>query len=121
MDEYSIIIEYETEEGREEEFVRLLKDHARRSLEEDSGCTRFDILKPVERTGVPVANRVIVTGWFSNEAALRSHEENPRLERLRSAYAPLLKSRRLILSKPLQPRLAEEGIRPEHLSAANDD
>ncbi len=38
MDEYSIIVEYETEEGREEEFVQLLTDHARRTLEEEAAA-----------------------------------------------------------------------------------
>ncbi len=121
MEEFSIIVEYETEDGREDEFLQVVTDHARRTLEEESGCLRFEVLKPVERGGAPIPNRIIVSEYYASYGAVEEHENNPRLERVRSALAPLVKSRRLVLSKALQQRPAEEGIRPENLNAANDD
>ncbi len=121
VEEFSIIVEYETEDGREDEFLQIIRDHARRTLEEEPGCLRFEVLKPVERSGAPIPNRIIVSEYYASYSAVESHENNPRLQRVRSAVAPLVKSRRLVLSKALQQRPAEHGIRPENLNAANDD
>lgn len=121
MDEQAVIVEYEIEEGRAEEFRTLITDHARRTLEEEQGCLRFEVLEPVERGGGAIPNRMMVYEIYASPLAFAQHGQNPRLERVRTAMAPLVKSRRLVLARVLDHRPVEEGIRPENLTAANDD
>lgn len=120
MDEHAVIVEYEIEDGRAEAFRALIIDHARRTLLEEQGCLRFEVLEPIERGGEALANRMMVQEIYASALALAQHEQNPRLERVRAAMAPLVKSRRLVLARVIDHRPAEEGIRPENLTAAND-
>ena len=89
MTALTIIVEFETHEGREEEFIALIREHARKTLEEEPGCLRFEVIKPIERNGTPIANKVMVNELYANEAAVTAHENNPRLAKVRAANAPL--------------------------------
>ena len=121
MNDYGIIVEYEIEDGRDEEFLALITDHARRTREEEPGCLRFEVLRPVKRSGAAIPNRFMVNELYAGMAAIEAHEASQRLARLREALAPLVKSRRLVMMESLEQRTSEEGIRPQDLSAANDD
>lgn len=120
MTALTIIVEFETHEGREEEFTAIIREHARKTLEEEPGCLRFEVIKPITRDGTPIANKVVVNELYANEAAVTAHENNPRLVKVRAANAPLLKSSRLILAKSLNAKGAE-GLSPQELNASNDD
>jgi quinol monooxygenase YgiN len=121
MSALTIIVEFETHEGREEEFTALIREHARKTLEEEPGCLRFEVIKPIERDGTPIPNKVMVNEVYANEAAVTAHENNPRLARVRAANAPLLKSRRLILARSLSAKTTDQGLTPQQLNASNDD
>ena len=120
MSGWAIIVEFETHDGREEEFVALMRDHAHRTLDEEPGCLRFEVLKPVEQDGSEVPNRVIVSELYAGEAAVAHHENNPRMANLRATLGPLLKSRRRILARALDGERVDEGLRPEDLNSSND-
>jgi quinol monooxygenase YgiN len=121
MSALAIIVEFETHNGREAEFIALIREHARKTLEEEPGCLRFEVIKPIERDGTPIPNKVMVNELYASEAAVRAHENNPRLVTVRAANAPLLKSSRLILAQPLGGRDHDEGLTPQQLNASNDD
>ena len=119
MPQISIIVEYETHEGREPEFTALVRDHARRTLFEEDGCLRFEVLKPVDADGAPIPNRLMVSELYADQAAVDLHGSNPRLEAVRAAFGPMLKSRRLTLAQVLD-ETDEEGMTPDQLNASND-
>lgn len=121
MTEMTIIVEFETLEGAEPEFIRIMSDHAMRTLNEEPGCLRFDVIKPLDEDGAPIDNKVMVNELYADQAAVDAHNANPRLKTLRAATGPLLKSRRLILAKSLADRPVEVGRPPSELNAANDD
>ena len=121
MPEMTIIVEFETLDGREAEFTALMREHARRTLHEEPGCLRFEVVKPVEPDGTPIPNRLVVNELYADAAALSAHENNPRLAKLRAATGPLLKSRRLIMARALDEEIEETGLSPEELNASNDD
>ena len=79
MPEMTIIVEFETLDGREAEFTALMRDHARKTLQEEPGCLRFEVIKPVEPDGTPIPNRVMVNELYADQAALAAHERNPRM------------------------------------------
>lgn len=121
MAEMTVIVEFETLEGAEPEFIRIISDHAQRTLLEEEGCLRFEVIKPVEKDGSAIPNKVIVNELYADQAALEAHNLNPRMEPLRATTGPLLKSRRLIIAKSLAQRPVDQGIPPTELNAANDD
>jgi (4S)-4-hydroxy-5-phosphonooxypentane-2,3-dione isomerase len=95
MPKIAIIVEYEIADGKENELTECISEHARLTLEEEAGCLRFEIVKPIERDGTPVPDKLLLTELYESEAALAIHEKNPRMPGLRAATAPLLKSMRL--------------------------
>jgi autoinducer 2-degrading protein len=115
----AIIVEYETHEGREEEFAALIKDHARRTLFEEEGCLRFEVLKPIDVDGAPIPNRMMVSELYADQTAVDLHGSNPRLAIVRAAFGPLLKSRKLTLAEVVDDP-DEEGLTPDELNASND-
>lgn len=115
----TVIVEFETNEGCEEQFTALIRDHASRTRQEEPGCLRFEVIKPVEADGRPLRNRIMVNELYADEAALAAHERNPRLPEFRATIAPLLKSRRLILARAVDGR-ARDGLTPDELNASND-
>ncbi|WP_395451287.1 putative quinol monooxygenase [Aminobacter sp. UC22_36] len=117
----TIIVEFETLDGAEEQFLDLISEHARATLQEEPGCLRFEVIKPVERDGTPVANKVMVNALYADDSAVAVHERNPRMADVQAALSPLLKSRRLILARSLGLVDPNGGMRPEELNAANDD
>lgn len=121
MAEMTVIVEFETLEGAEPEFIRIIADHAQRTLHEEPGCLRFEVIKPLDKHGAQIPNKVMVNELYADQAALDIHNANPRLEGLRTQFASLLKSRRLIVAKSLAERSVDHGIPPTELNAANDD
>ncbi len=120
MPKINIIVEYETHEGREEEFASLIKDHARRTLFEEDGCLRFEILKPVDAAGAPIPNRMMVSELYADQTAVDLHANNPRLAIVRAALVPLLKFRKPTLAQIVDEATDDEGLAPEELNASND-
>jgi len=92
----AIIVEFETVEGSEEEFTRVISEHARLTREEEAGCLRFEVIKPISRDGTPIPNKVMVNELYADQAAIQAHENNPRMPPLGETIRPLLVSRRLI-------------------------
>ena len=121
MPEMTIIVEFETLEGAEQQFLALISEHARATLQEEPGCLRFEVIRPVEGDGTPIANRVMVSELYADMSAVAAHERNPRMPDVQKATSPLLKSRRLILGTVEGLTDPDGGLRPEELNAANDD
>ena len=121
MPQISIIVEYEMLDGREEEFTALIRDQARRTRVEEPGCLRFEVLKPVDANGLPIANRMMVSELYADRAAFTAHSNNPRLAGLRTAVGPLLKSRKLTIAEVVDGQAQETGLAPDELNASNDD
>lgn len=120
MPQIAIIVEYEIHEGQESGFAALIKEHARRTLFEEDGCLRFEVLKPLDEAGNAVANRMMVSELYADHTALTVHMNSPRLATLRASVGPMLVSRRLITSNVLDDRGDDEGLTPDQLNSSND-
>lgn len=120
MAEMTVIVEFEALEGAEPEFLQIISEHAQRTLHEEDGCLRFEVIKPVDSDGAPLANRIMVNELYADQAALEAHNLNPRLAMVRERIGPLLKSRRLIVARSMAERKVDHGMQPTELNAAND-
>jgi (4S)-4-hydroxy-5-phosphonooxypentane-2,3-dione isomerase len=120
LPQISVIVEYEIHDGRHQDFTTLMKDHARRTLFEEDGCLRFEVLEPVDENGIPLPGRLMVSELYADRGAFTTHMESPRLAALRTKVGPLLKSRRVLVSRLADDRADETGLAPDELNAAND-
>ena len=121
MPAVTIIVEFETVEGAAAEFERIITDHARRTLHEERGCLRFEVVRPLDASGRPDPDRLVVDELYADEAAVAAHRANPRMAPLLAAMAPLIKAERRIEAHALSQSQIDEGKRPDELNAANDD
>lgn len=120
MPKVMVIVEYETNEGCDAKLVASLRDHARRTLHEEPGCLRFEVIRPIDEHGNPIGNRLMVCELYASQAAFAAHKANPRMPGLQAKNAPLLKSRRVIPALTLDVEPADDGLQPDELNAAND-
>lgn len=97
MARVAIVVEFKLKAGQHAAFDRIIREHARRTLEEEPGCERFDVLQPVGRDGTPDEARVMLREVYRNQAAVDEYGRNPRLTTVRDAYAPTIEDRRLTL------------------------
>ncbi len=96
MSQIAIIVEFQLKPGKQAEFEKLIRAHAERSLNEEEGCLRFDVLQAIDDNGSAVADCIWLTELYENAEAVKEHENSPRMPILGEAVGPLVANRRLI-------------------------
>jgi len=96
MARIGIIVEFQMEEANHAAFTAIIAEHARMTKAEEPGCQQFDVLQPMKK-GEPDRSRVMLVEVYVDDAAFKAHGENPRLARVRDAYAALITGRTLSL------------------------
>ena len=97
METIALIVEYETHPGKEQEFLEAMQEHARACLVEESGCLRFEVLRPLDEQGKPIPNRFMANELFAGHEALAAHRATLRWQAIAERFKVLLASRRPIL------------------------
>jgi quinol monooxygenase YgiN len=95
----ALIVEYETHPGKEAEFEIAIRAHATACLNEEPGCLRFEVLRPLDDAGQPLPNKFMANELFVDHEALAAHRATPRWLRIAELFKVLLVSRRPILSE----------------------
>jgi quinol monooxygenase YgiN len=93
MPKLSLIVEYQPHAGMEVEFLEVMRRHAKACLEEEPGCLRFEILRPLDEAGQPMANRLMANELFTDQAALAFHRSTPRWQALNDKFKVMLANR----------------------------
>lgn len=96
MLQIAIIVEFETLPGQQAQFEEVIREHARRTVAEEPGCLRFEVLHLVDETGARVPNKLLVNELYADRAAVVAHRASARMPKVGAALAPLVASRRLI-------------------------
>jgi quinol monooxygenase YgiN len=96
MEQMAVIVDFELVEGRESEFAAIMRDHAQKTLTEEEGCLRFEIIKPVDENGAPLPNRIAVNELYRDWDAVLLHRRNPRIPDFSAAIELLVASRRTL-------------------------
>ncbi len=96
MSQISIIVEFHLKPGQQEAFEELISAHARASKEQEPGCLRFDVLRPVEKDGTPINDCVWLAELYKDKAAVEAHEASPRMPILGEKIGPMVVSKRLV-------------------------
>jgi quinol monooxygenase YgiN len=94
MARIGIIVEFRIKPGQHAAFDAIIRDHATKTLAEEPGCERFDVLQPVNN-GVRDESRLLLCEIYQDQAAFEAHGRNPRLAKVRETYASMIDSRTL--------------------------
>ena len=97
MPRIGIIVSFRLKPGSWEKFDAIIREHARRTREEEPGCERFEAFQPVTAEGALDKGRFMVCEVYRDQAALDAHIKNPRLAVVRKNYADLVESRELTI------------------------
>ena len=92
MSQIAIVVEFHVKPAHRQEFEALIRDHARKTLETEPGCKRFDVMIPRKEDG-----RVLLCEVYEDDAALKAHSETPRLVEVRNAYKDMITDRSLTI------------------------
>ncbi len=87
MSRIALVVEFHVKTERREDFIALMREHAKGTLEEEEGCLQFDVLLPNEN------GRVFLYEVYRDQAALEVHMGSARLARTRAAYEDMIESR----------------------------
>jgi autoinducer 2-degrading protein len=88
MSPYVIIVEFTIKSGEMPRFMPLMLENAERSLRDEPGCRRFDVL-----TGED--GRVILYEIYDDEAAFQAHLKAPHFHRFDEASKMLIAAKRV--------------------------
>jgi quinol monooxygenase YgiN len=105
----TVIVEYEVEPANKAKLVEIINAHARRTLNEESGCILFDIVSPTDLAGKPIDDRVVILELYRDAAAFEKHRASPNLPQYFENTKPLIKNRRPVIGQ-----MAEAGLRDVH-------
>ena len=93
MARVGIIVEFTIKPGCWPDFDKIMREHARRTLETEPGCERFDVMQPVSDAGVPDESKLMLCEVYASDEDFAAHARQPRLLEVRAATGPLLAGR----------------------------
>ena len=91
MERFLITVDFYLLPGALDPFIALIKENARRSLAEEPGCHRFDVL--VQR-GVP--DHILLYEIYKNRAAFDVHLKSRHFAEFNAASAPYVKDKKVV-------------------------
>ena len=94
MSKVALVVTFKAAQGRKDELIEGLKGHARRTLDNEEGCIRFDVLSP--RGGDA---DVMLYELYRDQTALDEHASSNRLKAWREESAPLVAERSITITE----------------------
>ena len=85
MGHYSLMVDFQVNDGKMDEFLPLMKENARASVANEPGCLQFDVLHV---QGEP--NRLVLFEVYQDEAAFQAHMKMPHLAAFLEKARPMM-------------------------------
>lgn len=99
MPRIAITVTFTIKPGCWEAFNAHMRTHAAKTLAEEPGCERFDVLQPLNEDGTPDHSRLLLVEVYRDMDAVVAHRANPRMPSVGAGSAPLLAGRELTISE----------------------
>ncbi len=97
MARIGIMVDFRIKPGSWAAFNTHIRAHASRTLQEEPGCERFDVLQPLGDDGKPDHGRIMLCEVYNDMAAFDAHRRNPRMPSVAEGSKPLLDGRELTI------------------------
>ncbi len=91
MDRFVITVDFYLLPAALDPFLALIKENARKSLEQEPGCRRFDVLV---QKGVP--DHILLYEVYENRAAFDVHLKSRHFAEFNSASAPYVNDKKVV-------------------------
>jgi len=88
----ALVVEFDVKPEHRTAFENVIRSHAVRTLEAESGCLQFDVLIPQEDTG-----KVFLFECYRDADAFKEHTKSPILADTRSKYKDMIANRRITI------------------------
>lgn len=95
---YAIIVTFRIAEGSFPRFLDLIRENAARSLADEPGCSRFDVL-----TDPAAADTVVLYEIYDDEAAFRHHTTTAHFKVFDAQSAPMVAEKTVLQLDLLPP------------------
>ncbi len=92
MSKIAIVVEFQIKPGCLEDFLKVIREHATGTLQEEDGCLQFDVLLPKDG-----GDRVLLYEAYRDDEAFKVHGQSARLVRTRASYADMIAARTITL------------------------
>ena len=96
MSRIALVVEFDVKPEHREAFEKVIRSHAARTLEAESGCLQFEVLIPKEDTG-----KVFLFECYRDDDALKEHAKSPILAATRETYKDMITNRRITVCNAL--------------------
>ncbi len=102
MTQIALMVEFEIDPDNRDAFLAVVHEHAQKTLAEEPGCVRFDVLEPFAvqqldgTVSDPDPSTVYLYEVYLDDAAFATHLESPLLPLLRERYQPYVRDRRIV-------------------------
>ena len=96
MNHIALVVEFDVKPKNRSEFEDIIRSHAARTLEAESGCLQFDVLIPQEDAG-----KVFLYECYRDSNALKTHAKSPILADTREKYKDMITDRKITVCNAL--------------------
>ena len=90
MSKVALVVEFDVKPEHREAFEDVIRGHAHRTLEAESGCLQFDVLIPKDEP-----NKVFLFECYADADAFAAHGKSPILAETREKYKDMIEGRRI--------------------------
>lgn len=94
MSKIALVVSFKAAEGRKDELIEGLKGHAQRSLDNEEGCIRFDVLIP--RSGEA---DVMLYELYESQAAFDLHSASDHIKMWRGMSEGMVAERSIVITE----------------------
>jgi quinol monooxygenase YgiN len=94
MSKIALVVRFKAAEGHKQELIEGLKGHAKRSLDNEEGCIRFDVLVP--RSGDA---DVMLYELYADQAAFDLHSASEHIKLWRKLSEGMVAERHIAITE----------------------
>ncbi len=92
MSKVALVVEFDVKPEHRQAFEEIIRSHASRTKEAESGCVQFDVLIPQRDE-----NKVLLFECYEDAAAFEVHGKSPILAETREKYKDMIVDRKITI------------------------
>ena len=92
MSKVALVVEFDVKPEHRQAFEEIIRNHASRTKEAESGCVQFDVLIPQRDE-----NKVLLFECYEDAAAFEVHGKSPILAETREKYKDMIVDRKITI------------------------
>ncbi|MEQ8505248.1 MAG: antibiotic biosynthesis monooxygenase family protein [Rhodospirillales bacterium] len=92
----ALMVEFGVKAERRQDFLALMRSHAKMTLDSEPGCEQFDVLDPAAHNGGGESGSVFLYELYTDQAAVDAHMNSALLASTRGSYDDMITTKRVV-------------------------